>query len=314
MGGLGRWAMAGLLVAFAGQTARAADLFGSLSEEEAAPVSDQIELGTGWYLRGDAGGGYDHVPNIAANLSNKTRMATWSVDLGAGYKFNNWLRADLSVDMRKIQSSGGSSLTLADGVSPIICPYVLQGLTTQGANPVELGYLWSTQAGTCQQNSSAQVRAMSVFLNGYVDLGTWAGLTPYVGAGIGLAQLTTDASVNYTKTSDGSVYNTDLTPTGTYPLIWTDVSGNALTPQPTVPNTTKDVAFGKQNWNSAQRSTRYNFAWALMAGVGYALNDRAQLDVGFRYVNLGNLKTLNSTTSSPLTSKEVRVGIRYLID
>ncbi|MBP0650594.1 P44/Msp2 family outer membrane protein, partial [Mycobacterium tuberculosis] len=32
-----------------------------------------------------------------------------------------------------------------------------------------------------------QASATAVMLNGYVDLGTWYGVTPYVGAGIGAA-------------------------------------------------------------------------------------------------------------------------------
>jgi opacity protein-like surface antigen len=70
------------------------------------------------------------------------------IGAGVGYQFSNWLRADLTVDYQF-----PSRFSILD-------------------NPLVAGNkLWSS----------------AVFANGYVDLGTWFGVTPYVGAGIGAA-------------------------------------------------------------------------------------------------------------------------------
>jgi len=67
-----------------------------------------------------------------------------------------------------------------------------------------------------------------------------------------------------------------------------------------------------------------NFAWALMAGVAVDLKDRWKLDVGYRYLNMGELKvgikesekatkfaTADFVETDDLESHEIRVGLRY---
>ncbi|WP_181703108.1 outer membrane protein [Chthonobacter albigriseus] len=64
--------------------------------------------------------------------------------------------------------------------------------------------------------------------------------------------------------------------------------------------------------------TNWNFAWALMAGTSYAFNDNWSMDVGYRYLNLGDAKSgLVGTTPDTFVSvediqaHEIRVGMRY---
>ncbi|MBY0532563.1 MAG: porin family protein [Xanthobacteraceae bacterium] len=67
---------------------------------------------------------------------------------GIGYQFASWLRGDVTLDYQF-----GSSFSATD-------------------NPAVAGAkLWSS----------------ALFANAYVDLGTWYGVTPYVGAGVGAA-------------------------------------------------------------------------------------------------------------------------------
>ncbi len=63
-----------------------------------------------------------------------------------------------------------------------------------------------------------------------------------------------------------------------------------------------------------------SFAWALMAGVGYQVSDRTTLDVGYRYLDLGeagseNVDNLNFYNPrfniDDITAHEVKVGLRY---
>lgn len=104
-----------------------------------APQTPWLELGSNWYLRGDFS--YRMYEDVSPGISGPEDAAVLGV--GIGYKFNNWLRADLTVD-----------------------------------------YAFRTEfpslAGSRFWNSATMI-------NGYVDLGTWWGVTPYVGAGVGAA-------------------------------------------------------------------------------------------------------------------------------
>jgi opacity protein-like surface antigen len=138
-----------------GATAYAVDL-------PPAPILDDEDetLGSGWYLRGDTGG-------VDASISRRSRDTNLSsfvngkldqafmVGIGLGYQFSPWFRADVTVDHRFAASLRGTDLG------------------TGGAYALD----------------RANVDATAVFLNGYVDLPLWIGITPYVGAGIGLSQL-----------------------------------------------------------------------------------------------------------------------------
>jgi opacity protein-like surface antigen len=62
------------------------------------------------------------------------------------------------------------------------------------------------------------------------------------------------------------------------------------------------------------------FAWSLMAGVGFQLSDRAVLDVGYRYLDMGKVdsQTIDDARNhnprvrfDDLIAHEVKVGIRY---
>lgn len=63
----------------------------------------------------------------------------------------------------------------------------------------------------------------------------------------------------------------------------------------------------------------WNFAWALMAGIGYRLSDSFTLDLGYRYVSLGDVKTRGFAGGAgadveSIASHEVRLGVRYAFD
>jgi opacity protein-like surface antigen len=64
----------------------------------------------------------------------------------------------------------------------------------------------------------------------------------------------------------------------------------------------------------------WNFAWALMAGASFGFTPNFLLDVGYRYLNVGDAesKQIDPTASSvkfkDITAHQVRVGVRYVID
>jgi len=58
-------------------------------------------------------------------------------------------------------------------------------------------------------------------------------------------------------------------------------------------------------------ATSDNFSWALMLGGTFDINSVAAIDIGYRYVNLGEFKQATSTTFDDLMVHETRAGLRY---
>ncbi|NJM54872.1 MAG: porin family protein [Verrucomicrobiae bacterium] len=72
--------------------------------------------------------------------------------------------------------------------------------------------------------------------------------------------------------------------------------------------------------NTIRGDNDLSFAWSLMAGVGYQISDKAIIDVGYRYIDLGKISSQRSdsagfvnpaVTFDDLTAHEVKVGLRY---
>jgi opacity protein-like surface antigen len=316
-------------IAMAATPARAADLFGTAAppmlDVPAASAPTAVEIGSNWYIRGDVGASFDNAPTIstsaisapppgnastpmAANLGPNGFSTNFTVDLGFGYRFNNYFRLDAEYDYRT--GTGGSN------TATVVCPYNLTGLTSQTPDPVtgiyeQLGYLYNT-TNTCNGTIKVSQYNNMGLVNAYLDLGTYWGVTPYIGAGAGVNANTMSGTLNYYQTSNGAIYAANLTPTGTYPQIWVDQYGNRINPQP-------NIAFNQQNWNRTISSTKYTPAWALMAGFGIPLTPSAMLDIGYRYLNTGTSTTLmNPATGTVLkqtnSSQQIKIGIRYMIE
>ena len=257
MGTLKAITVAGVMAASCASSASAADmLFPPQMGEVGRP--GMVELGTGWYLRGDVGyvdyvkpkDGRDSIIN--ADFDKTKLDDTWSAGAGFGYKFLNWFRADVTVDHRFPSNfEGKTSLT---------------------------GYASDSRRDWGKLDSTTGL------VNAYLDLGSWSNVTPYVGAGVGVA-------MNHLQ--DYRTRVTCLTiacgPLGDRPLV-------QVHPRRT-----------------------YELAWALMGGVAVDVGGGFQVDVGYRYVNLGEASVRfdgadTSTRSKDLDAHEVRLGLRYMID
>jgi opacity protein-like surface antigen len=124
--------------------------------------------------------------------------------------------------------------------------------------------------------------------NAYVDLGTWWCITPFIGAGVGGARV----SIN------------GFTDQG----ITTPVPG----PGPALAS----LAFG-------DNVSRWNFAWALHAGVAYRVTPNFTVELAYRYLDMGNGLTgdlrafdgtnnvNNPTTFRSITSHDLKIGVRW---
>ena len=282
---------------------------------EAAPdyISKPMELGSGWYLRGDLGVSNDKGPQLVAEVPD-IRKNRWAVDVGGGYKFNNWLRTDATITFNKGRDITGNGFT-------VTCPYTLSGVT-QKSDGALLGYLWDDRHDTCSPLYKSELRKTDLMFNTYVDLGSWRGLSPFVGVGAGVSMLKSSASLNYIKTSDGTVYGPDLSPIGAYPHVWVNGSGNPVTVWTDaaggVHTGNPPVSFAKQVWSRQAAKTNFNLAWSLMGGVAYDVTQQLKTEISYRYLNSGSFTSLSSpltgSVRSNIDSHQVRVGFRYMID
>ncbi|SKA14321.1 outer membrane protein [Consotaella salsifontis] len=85
---------AAALSVFPGEGAKAADLM-SAPIYETAPEIQPVEVGTGWYLRGDVS--YD--ADISSDRLDLEKNASY--DLGFGYRFTDYLRGDVTATYSK---------------------------------------------------------------------------------------------------------------------------------------------------------------------------------------------------------------------
>ncbi len=243
-------AAAGLAAIFSIGSAQAADISYEPPMIEPLP----IEAG-GWYLRGFIGMSNQQVDNIY-NVLFETTDVTFLSDPsfesgiigggGFGYRFNDWFRADFTGEYR-----GKTGFTAYD---------VYPG----GSN-----------------DYTAKKSEWLLLANAYFDLGTWKGITPYVGAGVGAARVTIHDFVDVNVITAGG--------------------------------------------GTAADASKWNFAWALHAGVGYEVNDRLTIDLAYRYVDLGDGVTgdivrfdgvnnvYNPMHFNDITSHDIMLGFRYAL-
>lgn len=138
-----------------------------------------IEDFGGWYLRGDIGMTNQRYSDLAdpylAQVPERSWLDKGGFDsgmlygVGVGYQFNSWFRADLTGQYR-----GRTSYDALDT------------FRNTDTNQINSNHLQATKS------------EWLVLANGYVDLGTWWCVTPFVGAGIGAARVTLD---NYRDTN-----------------------------------------------------------------------------------------------------------------
>jgi opacity protein-like surface antigen len=228
----------------------------------------------GWYLRGDIGFSNQHVKNIAMadgrNAQLLSLQETTAFDsagifgLGVGYQFNNWLRGDITGQYRGNSNFKGTDLVTFPAGGGVI--------------------------GNGINNYSASKSEWLIMANGYVDLGTWWYVTPFVGAGVGMSRVTI---ANYTDT--GSVNNNGAG-FGTFP-----------------------------GFASAPSASKWNFAWALHTGLAYKVNPGLTVEFGYSYVDLGQGTTgavsdyTGFTRGVPMqfkdiTSHDLTLGVRWNLE
>ncbi|HEY3891567.1 MAG TPA: outer membrane beta-barrel protein [Bradyrhizobium sp.] len=122
--------------------------------------------------------------------------------------------------------------------------------------------------------------------NAYVDLGTWWCVTPFIGAGIGASRNTISGFRD-----DGVILN-----------------GGTIGPASTF----------------AGDGSKWNFAWALHAGLAYEVTPGFTVELAYRYINLGDgitgptnsfdgVTVVNGSgfVMKDITSQDVKLGVRW---
>jgi opacity protein-like surface antigen len=272
-----------------------------------------VELGSGWYLRGALSASNNKGPLLIPEAPDGRKL-DWAIDVGAGYKLNNWLRTDATLTFNKPRDVSRNGFR-------VTCPYNLWGSFSQ-TTLLKDGFFWDTVHDTCDPKSSSDLKKVDLMFNAYVDLGTWGGFTPFVGVGAGVSLLKANTSLKYLKTSDGSVYEPDLTPLEGYPHVWVDLYGRPITSWTdgagVVRSGNPPVAFDKNVWSRNNAKTSYNLAWSLMGGVAYDVTPQLKAEFGYRYLNSGSFSSLSSplvgVVKSKIDSHQMQIGFRYMID
>lgn len=256
--------LAAAAVIGASASARAADLLPPPPMVEPPPP---VDFG-GWYLRGDVGVGalqissWRHTlqPNAFGALPNGPILPLYAnlgdtafAGAGVGYQINNWFRFDVTGEYR-IMSNYNAGIA-----------WTFPGATNIGLDQ------YHASLGT------------ALFMaNGYVDLGTWCGITPFVGAGVGVAFHNLQGLTDY------------------------------------------GLGLGNGGFGFARDTQPTNFAWAVMAGLGYNVTPNLKLEVGYRFLDMDRVTSnpiacsaaaacFHERHSFNVVSHDVRLGFRYLI-
>jgi opacity protein-like surface antigen len=249
----------------------------------AAGASDEF---SGWYLRGDLGAGFATAPELhtaagavapialpvlspyaIASFRNTTFSPTGMVGAGVGYVFSPWLRLDGTLEYR-FGARLHSTYAIAD------------------PQPLAAGpFVFADRVG-------AGLSSLVALVNGYVDLGDWWGASPFVGAGIGVADNALSGVSDQGFASAGGA----ASPAG----------------------------------GLFSNGERTSFAWALMAGLDVDIAPNLKLELSYRYLNLGSIAfgglhcvpgaqaclggaRVAASSRNALASNDVRIGLIYLV-
>ena len=228
-----------------------------------APHSMPVAEFSGWYIRGDVGLGQNrqekfrstfdtgfNVPGLQydqASVSSHLMMG-----VGIGYQFNNWFRADATVEY-----NGGARWKQLESYTDPVCG----------------------NAARCVDTYQGRISSAVFLMNGYVDLGTWYGLTPYLGVGLGGANNHIGVIRDHGVTQGG--YGTSPAVSKTN-FAWAIMAGASV-----------------------------NIAPNMKLDVGYRYLDKGSISGG-RIACQGPVACGFETHKFRLASHDVRIGLRYM--
>jgi opacity protein-like surface antigen len=195
------------------------------------------EFGSGWYLRGDIGYRKNKADNVtndggSPGITDSDLDKSWLFGAGVGYKWE-WFRTDLTVDYGTRSNFSGDSRIQ-------------------------------------NKDFTAKIDSVTGLVNVYGDLGTWFGLTPYIGLGAGIAHLQT---ANFHVASAGGP---DADSTGSWNFAWAYMAGISYK---VIGNSHIDL--GYRHVNMGDVSTGMD---AFGNQLAFKKMSADELRLGFRYV------------------------------
>jgi opacity protein-like surface antigen len=256
----------------------------------------------------------------AAGAVTLTVAAAQAADLGVPFvpapvpEFSAWyLRGNVGMTNQEVKSLSLVPLPAAFANDTITTPFL--SFDSSPLFGLGVGYQlnkWLRFDGTAEYRSKAHFHGQQVdqfgasilpddytasksewlFLaNAYVDLGTWWSITPFIGAGIGGSRNTIWHFMDFGASQDA----------GGPPCLC-------------VLSTTYFA-----------NHSQWNFAWALYAGLSYQVTPAFNVELTYRYVDLGSAQTgtphaFDGTVipTSPfvfhdLTSNDLMLGMRWML-
>lgn len=279
-----RMILAGSITGIVAVPAMAADYLPPLTDGpvyvEQAERAVPVEVGSGWYLRGDVSYSVSTRPagaftyrsfdpasqSYGAGTFDSARLdPDFGYGVGVGYRFTDWIRGDITAERFALRFNGATSFAAP-------CPGQVQPAATN-----------------CTTADTARMNATSLMANGYVDLGTFAGFTPYVGAGVGYTIADWSAL--------GRAYN--CAPGGAACNAGSSHTGND----------------GISSWR---------FTYAAAAGVAYDVSRNMKIDLGYKWRRVagGDMFRFDQAARNSgatgvegrdagFSQHEIRLGLRY---
>jgi opacity protein-like surface antigen len=195
-------------------TSLAADMPKGYPREPLPLPEPPLVINSGWYVRGDLGYGWGRLSGAQAAIgfppdpSNNTLGNGMIGGLGVGIK-RDWIRTDLTADYLSDMKYQGT----------VVAP----------------------------NDVTAKMSAWSVLLNGYLDLGSWYRVSPYIGAGVGAARVRVSdfqstATPPFTAGASNSQWN----------FAWAAMAGVGYTISP---NVVADVGYRYLNLGDTKSAT-----------------------------------------------------------
>jgi opacity protein-like surface antigen len=226
----------------------------------------------GFYLRGDVGVAAHDASDLRSTFSDGSTLASlgaWGggvsvadsalVGLGLGYQFTSYVRADVTAEYRSSANYSSKNYYKYDGGGSN-CP--------------------TTGSAACVDDYRALLRSGLFLANLYADLGTWAGVTPYIGGGVGF----------YTYRMSGIADHN-----------WSQINAWGVGPDKTAVNFAWSLAAG----------LAYDIAPHLKLDLGYRYVNMGTLSTST--IVCSDPATCNGEVQSfRLASHDLRLGLRWM--
>lgn len=266
---------------------------------EDAPELQSVEIGNGWYIRGDIGvnfaGKHDTKEYSPGGGTGVRYLEDFgdaiNVGVGIGYQVNDYFRVDAGYEHLFESNFSSTQLVAPRG------PCLGYGEVINGAGQTVIQDPYDID--NCLDVDSASYSANNLMANAYIDLGTYIGFTPYVGAGIGIAR------VSWKEETDA----TTCIPTDPAAHFeGCNAFGTINQPAPNTPYTEKGIT---------NDGVDYRMSYALMAGVAYNVSQNVKLDLSYRMLNVGGndinygVNPGSDMAKDGFGTQQVRLGVRY---